>query len=195
MGEELFTNSMSIMSSAISDFVKTGQLDFAKLAQSFAAMLADMALKWAAASIVRSLLGDTSGPGTVSPFAVGGGPQGPSGGAVAATGVGWFAQAFSWLGSLVGGGMAADGADVLPGRSYIVGERGPETFVPRAAGTIVPNGAAQSSVTVNVDMGTTAGASDPAAALAFGRKIKAAVVDVIHNEKRPGGSLYQRMTA
>lgn len=35
------------------------------------------------------------------------------------------------------GGMAA-GGDVLPGRSYLVGERGPETFVPRTAGAILP---------------------------------------------------------
>ena len=33
------------------------------------------------------------------------------------------------------------------------------------------------------------------AALAFGRKLKAAMVDVINNEKRPGGTLYTRASA
>jgi hypothetical protein len=33
----------------------------------------------------------------------------------------------------------ADGGDVQPGRSYVVGEKRPELFVPRSAGTIVPS--------------------------------------------------------
>lgn len=194
LGQDLFTKSMDIMSAAISDFVKTGKLDFGKLAESFAAMLADMAVKWAAAEFIREAFG-TSSTVTVSPFAAGGGPQGPSGGAVAAD-AGWISQLFSWAGSLFSGGMNAAGGDVQPGRYYTVGEAGPERFVPTMPGTIVPNGAgAQGAVTVNVDMGTTAGTGDPASALAFGRKIKAAVVDVISNEKRPGGTLYARMSA
>jgi hypothetical protein len=36
----------------------------------------------------------------------------------------------------------ANGGDVSAGSPYIVGERGPELFVPQAAGSIVPNGAA-----------------------------------------------------
>jgi len=34
----------------------------------------------------------------------------------------------------------ADGGDVTGGRSYLVGERGPEIFRPRSSGQIVPNG-------------------------------------------------------
>jgi phage-related minor tail protein len=50
----------------------------------------------------------------------------------------------SGLGSLLSlipgfGGMFADGGDVTPGRSYLVGERGPEMIMPRAASTVVPN--------------------------------------------------------
>ncbi len=33
----------------------------------------------------------------------------------------------------------ADGGDVQPGKAYVVGERRPELFVPRSAGTIVPH--------------------------------------------------------
>jgi len=40
------------------------------------------------------------------------------------------------------GGFRADGGPVSGSRAYVVGERGPELFVPRAAGMIVPNGAA-----------------------------------------------------
>jgi len=37
-------------------------------------------------------------------------------------------------------GLAA-GGPVSPGRAYVVGERGPELFVPREGGQIIPNGA------------------------------------------------------
>ena len=80
-----------------------------------------------------------------------------------------------------------------PGVYYTVGERGPETFVPSAAGSIQPykpSGSDGGSITVNVDMQRAEGARDPAAALEFGRRVKAAVQQVIENEKRPGGSLY-----
>jgi hypothetical protein len=39
-------------------------------------------------------------------------------------------------------GFRANGGDVSAGSPYVVGERGPELFVPQSAGTIVPNGAA-----------------------------------------------------
>jgi lambda family phage tail tape measure protein len=37
------------------------------------------------------------------------------------------------------GGFLADGGDAQPGRAYIVGEKRPELFVPRSAGTVVPS--------------------------------------------------------
>lgn len=46
------------------------------------------------------------------------------------------------------GGARAEGGPVDAGRSYLVGENGPETFVPSASGTIVPN--ARPSITLNV---------------------------------------------
>lgn len=48
---------------------------------------------------------------------------------------------------LFGGGMAGGGY-VSMGSAYLVGEKGPELFVPKTSGTIVPNGGA--SVQVNV---------------------------------------------
>lgn len=48
-------------------------------------------------------------------------------------------------------GMRAEGGPVSAGKPYVVGERGPELFVPGASGTIVPNGAAgNTNITVNV---------------------------------------------
>ena len=47
------------------------------------------------------------------------------------------------LGSLLGsfGGARATGGPVAPGKSYLVGEKGPEIFAPSAGGRIIPNGA------------------------------------------------------
>jgi hypothetical protein len=58
------------------------------------------------------------------------------------------------------GGPRALGGPVNPSKSYLVGERGPELFVPNIAGTIVPNGGSAggaavggSMITVNVNAG------------------------------------------
>ncbi|MGA1077022.1 MAG: hypothetical protein ACO307_18135, partial [Ilumatobacteraceae bacterium] len=37
------------------------------------------------------------------------------------------------------GGGRATGGPTNPGTAYVVGEKGPELFVPRSAGTVVPN--------------------------------------------------------
>lgn len=44
------------------------------------------------------------------------------------------------LGNLFGG-FRAGGGPVMPNTAYIVGERGPELFMPSAAGQVIPNGA------------------------------------------------------
>jgi hypothetical protein len=52
-------------------------------------------------------------------------------------GAGLFGSLFKGLGF---GGFKAGGGDVSSSSAYVVGEKGPELFVPRSAGTIVPNG-------------------------------------------------------
>jgi len=51
------------------------------------------------------------------------------------------------------GGALANGGPVMPGETYLVGEKGPELFTPSAPGAVVPNaalGAARPSVVVNI---------------------------------------------
>jgi flagellar hook-basal body complex protein FliE len=57
-------------------------------------------------------------------------------------------------------GFKAIGGPVQSGKPYVVGERGPEMFVPSRSGSIVPNNKMGSGMVVNVD---ARGASDPAA--------------------------------
>jgi len=47
------------------------------------------------------------------------------------------------------GGARATGGPVMPGKAYLVGERGPELFMPKGAGTVLPNGASGGNV-VNI---------------------------------------------
>lgn len=54
------------------------------------------------------------------------------------SGGGLFGGLFSLLGNI---GARANGGPVSAGRPYLVGERGPELIVPRAAGMVIPNGA------------------------------------------------------
>lgn len=50
-------------------------------------------------------------------------------------------------------GARADGGPVSGGKTYLVGERGPELFTPSRSGNIIPNGApVGGNVTVNVNM-------------------------------------------
>jgi hypothetical protein len=56
-------------------------------------------------------------------------------GGAGTTGGGWVGAGASFLSGL----FKAEGGDVNAGQPYIVGEKRPELFVPRTAGTIVPN--------------------------------------------------------
>jgi hypothetical protein len=49
------------------------------------------------------------------------------------------------------GGFRAEGGAVSAGKSYVVGERGAEMFVPSSSGTIVPNGGMGSTFNITVN--------------------------------------------
>ena len=85
----------------------------------------------------------------------------------------------------------ANGGRPPVGRASLVGERGPELFVPRSSGTIVPNHAlgGSASVTVNVDASGSSVESDADQASQLGRAIGFAVQQELVKQKRPGGLL------
>jgi len=99
--------------------------------------------------------------------------------------------------SLGGGGLLglipglADGGPARAGRPHIVGERGPELFVPNSSGTVVPNHAmgGGASVTVNVDASGSSVQGDGPNASQLGKAIGAAVQAELIKQKRPGGLL------
>ena len=95
---------------------------------------------------------------------------------------------------LAGGldGFAANGGPVKGGGSYIVGEKGPELFVPGSSGNIVPNhelGGSGTNIVVNVDASGSSVEGDEGQAAELGRMLGAAIQAELIREKRPGGLL------
>jgi len=99
----------------------------------------------------------------------------------------------AFLGGLPGIGQffRANGGPVSTGKSYMVGERGPEMFVPNTSGRIVPNSDMGSStnVVVNVDASGSSVEGDEEQGRELGRLISVAVQSEILQQKRPGGLL------
>ena len=85
----------------------------------------------------------------------------------------------------------ANGGRPPVGRPSIVGERGPELFVPRSSGTVVPNNAlgGSTNVVVNVDASGTEVQGNQGNADQLGRLIGQAVQAELIKQKRPGGLL------
>ncbi len=86
----------------------------------------------------------------------------------------------------------ANGGRPPVGKPSIVGEKGPEIFVPSTAGTIIPNnmmGSSTNNVVVNVDASGTSVEGDKDRSRELGRVIAAAVQSEIIEQKRAGGLL------
>ena len=88
-------------------------------------------------------------------------------------------------------GNRAMGGTVQGGRSYVVGERGPELFTPGRTGSIAPNSAigGDMNVIVNVDASGTEVQGNEGNADQLGRLIGQAVQAELIKQKRPGGLL------
>tara|TARA_R100000664_G_scaffold13291_1_gene21285 strand:+ start:14 stop:2119 length:2106 start_codon:yes stop_codon:yes gene_type:complete len=82
----------------------------------------------------------------------------------------------------------ADGGRPPAGRPSVVGERGPELFVPDRAGTIIPNHQMGGSTTININI-DGAGEGGTPDQRQLGMLISASVRNIIAQEQRPGGTL------
>jgi tape measure domain-containing protein len=98
-------------------------------------------------------------------------------------------------GTKIGGFLGfANGGRPPVGKASIVGERGPEIFVPRTAGTIIPNnqiggGGDITNITVNVDANESSVEGDTGQSQALGRQLATAIQTELIKQKRPGGLL------
>ena len=98
---------------------------------------------------------------------------------------------FGTLGPNFGIPQRAKGGPVMGGSPYIVGERGPELFVPGSSGTIIPNDKMGGgvSIVVNVDASGSRVEGDEQEGQQLGRVIAAAMQAELIKQKRPGGLL------
>jgi len=90
-------------------------------------------------------------------------------------------------------GKRANGGPVSVGGSYLVGERGPELFMPRTSGSIYPNealGASSVQVgSVNITVQNTGENLSPAAQKQIANQVQGIVMSTLVNQKRSGGIL------
>ena len=90
---------------------------------------------------------------------------------------------------------AANGGPVGMRKPYLVGERGPELFVPNQSGNIIPNhdlagvGGGGTNIVVNVDASGSNVEGDEDEGRALGIALSAAIETELIKQKRPGGLL------
>jgi lambda family phage tail tape measure protein len=114
-GQRAFESVIGSMDNAIRNFVRTGKLEFGDFARSVIQDLIAIQMKAQAVALFKMGL---------NYLGIGGGGSAPI--------------------PLQPGGGYADGGDPPMGKVSIVGERGPELFIPKSAGTIIPNHALSS---------------------------------------------------
>ena len=163
---------------AVADGTKTAQQAFADFLMTIANMLVDVAAQmiatYVAIGIARSFAGVPSGEKPA--------PDIQSG------------KAFGLGERIMVGGMrtAASGKGAIMNQPYLVGERGPELFVPKGNGTIVPNhqvGMGGSNIVVNVDATGSSVQGNGDDSKRLGEAIGVAIRQELIKQKRPGGLL------
>lgn len=118
----------------------------------------------------------------LTPFSYGKTPLGAGGGSVGGKGT---------FGPNYGFPARATGGSVTAGQPYLVGERGPELFMPGRSGGIAPADSfgGMGNIVVNVDASGSSVEGDTAQGNRLGQVIGAAVRQELINQKRPGGLL------
>jgi len=179
-------NAIDTAAGALADFTMTGKMNFSNFANSIVKDILKMAYTAALNSAVSGIFsmlgigastGSTGGAMDISKFSL------------------------NIPGIDVASGKAG-GGDVYPGNIYPVGEKGPELFAPKSAGTIIPNNrlggggslVVQNNISVTTQgSGQGGGQMDKKQMEALARTIaiqqEAATNEAIRKQMRPGGML------
>lgn len=144
--ERAFTEGFKSAEDALVQFVTTGKLSFTSLANSIVADLARIAIQQSITGpLAKGLLGVLNGGGFGGGSALSGDADylkqiGLSGGSglsiTGGSGEGLIGSFGKWISGMK---LFADGGMPPVGQTSIVGERGPELFIPSVPGTIIPN--------------------------------------------------------
>jgi phage-related minor tail protein len=112
----VFDSVFGNLTSAIDNFVKTGKLSFKDLARSVIQDLIAIQMRTAALGLLRMAFSSYAPTPSANPSQYG----------------------LDFTGAKLG--TRASGGSVTNNTPYVIGERGPEVFVPSGSGTIIPNG-------------------------------------------------------
>lgn len=187
-GGRVFQSTSDLMSNAFTKWRKSGQLDMQEFLASWVDMLAQMAMKAAAAQAFSAITGMIGGGGGLGGFLDGlfGSAGGSAGGNVAGSGMGGaFPSPY------------ADGGRPDVGGLSLVGEKGPELFVPDTAGTVIPAGRTRDlveggtgGVTIHQEINISTGVSQTVRAeiATLMPAIKQAAVDGVQQARQRGGA-------
>ncbi|WP_068076102.1 tail tape measure protein [Novosphingobium lentum] len=151
-----FVRSGDVLEKGLLGAIRRGSLGFEDLRKVALGVVGDIA-----SQAVRAGIGS---------LGLGGGGGGLAGGAVQGLG--------SLIGSIFGLPGRATGGPVAPGRGYLVGERGPELFVPTSSGSIAANGAGAGGsrdVNVSIRVVAPAGSGAPESLQRSSRQVAQAV--------------------
>ena len=135
MASEQFSAFTNFVDSAINQLVDNGKISFSSLIDSLIKDLLKAELKNAIGSVAAAM-------GGIGKTAGGGGGGGGSGSFISSA----LSTAWDFGKSLLG---FANGGNPPVNKPSIVGERGPELFVPKTAGTVIPNGGMGGQTTHN----------------------------------------------
>lgn len=115
LGKDMFMSITGTMNKAIDEFVDKGTFAFDKFAENLIKNLIKIELQMQASQLMKSAMG---GLGGLFKGMLGGGPD---------------------VSTMAGYSLFADGGQPPVGVPSIVGENGPELFIPKTQGTIIPN--------------------------------------------------------
>ncbi|MBT2180994.1 phage tail tape measure protein [Ralstonia pickettii] len=149
--EGVVTSAFKGMEDALTNFVMTGKLNFKSLADSIISEIVRIQMKQAVAGLA-GMLGNMFMPSIAGAGAFGGAGAALSGGSTAPLAGDFFGTGGSVSSSFgaagIFGGARASGGPVDAGKTYLVGEHGPELWTPQQSGAIVPNHALSGGNTV-----------------------------------------------
>ena len=157
---DVVVKSFKSMEDSLVTFVRTGTLSFKKLADSIINDMIRIAIRQA---IIAPILG---GFGDI------------------------FSKSTKKIGPKLPATPRASGGPVSSGSPYLVGEKGPEIFIPNKSGKIAPNSSIGNTViNVSVNAQGTEVQGNEAQGQSLGRVIASAIQVELSKQSRPGGIL------
>ena len=130
-----FTQAGAVLDTGLATALQRGSLGFASLRTTALGALSDVAAQ-ASNSLYSAVSAD--------------------GGVASGVGMSSLVGLSALMSTVLGLPGRATGGPVSPGQPYLVGENGPEVFVPTSAGAVAPNGGAGGGRDVNVAISITA---------------------------------------